>query len=88
MHLIIGHKITELCLVGTDPEIQAIIFVELIFQRESADWAAQIKQIHHLHIQFLAMRKFEIPDELHKKSGGPHLWCGNIDPVFVRVIAT
>ena len=30
MHLVVGHKITNFCLVGADPKIQTVILIELI----------------------------------------------------------
>ena len=53
MHLVIGHKVADLCFVGADPKIQAVVFIELILQRESADRTTQIEKIYGLHVDLL-----------------------------------
>ena len=39
MNLIVGHEIAHFRVVGTDPQVKTVVFIEFIFQRETADWA-------------------------------------------------
>lgn len=68
VHFVVGHKITDLRIICTYPKIQPVVFVELIFQRESTNWASQIEKINHMHIDSLIVRQIIILDELNKKS--------------------
>jgi hypothetical protein len=41
MHLVVGHKVTNLHLVGADPKVQSVVLVEFVFQREAANRTPQ-----------------------------------------------
>ena len=41
--LVIGHEVADFYLVGANPQVQSIVLVKLIFERETANRAAQIK---------------------------------------------
>ena len=80
VHSVVGHKVAQLYLIGTNPQVQSIVFIKLIFQWESADGTAQIKQVNHLHIEVFIMRDIEILDEFYKEPGG--LCFGAAAPMY------
>jgi hypothetical protein len=55
MHFVIGHEIANFHLVGADPQVQTIVFIELILQRESAHRASQVKEVYYLHIELITV---------------------------------
>ena len=70
MYTVIRHKIAHLCVICTYPQVQSIVFIEFIFQRESTYRTTQTKQINDLHIDVICMRNIEVFYQFHKESGG------------------
>lgn len=82
MDSVICHKIADFRLVRADPEVQPVVFIELVLQGKPTDWATKAKQVNHLHIDIPSVRKVEILDQLHQESGRPVFRRRNIDAVL------
>ena len=62
VNFVVSHEITYFGIIGTNPEIKPIIFIELILERETAYWTPDVKQINYLHIDFISWWDAEIFD--------------------------
>lgn len=82
MDLVIGHKIADFRVVRTHPKIQPIIFVKLVFERETAYRAAKLEQVYGFQVHILRMGKLVIPDQFHKKAGRTLFGSRNIHAIF------
>ena len=79
---VVRHEITDLGVVRADIEMQTVILIEFILQREAADWAAHAEKIDRLHVDILAQGELEISYHFNKETGRFILRNGDINAIL------